>query len=45
VFSQVKQARGLRQMLMRGINKVRAEWSLVCPTLNLLKAHRASAAA
>jgi transposase len=41
---QVKQARGLRQFLLRGIEKVRAEWSLICLTHNLLKLHRATAA-
>ena len=45
VFGQIKQARGLRQFLMRGISKVRAEWSLMCATHNLLKLHRAAAAA
>ncbi|HSP18442.1 MAG TPA: IS1182 family transposase, partial [Myxococcaceae bacterium] len=35
VFGQVKQARGLRQFLLRGIEKVRAEWSLICLTHNL----------
>jgi transposase len=45
VFGQIKQARGLRQFLMRGISKVRAEWSLMCLTHNLLKLHWAAAAA
>lgn len=45
VFGQVKEARGLRQFLLRGIDKVRAEWSLICLTHNLLKLHRAAAAA
>jgi|APDOM4702015248_1054824.scaffolds.fasta_scaffold25802_1 transposase len=44
VFGQIKQARGLRQFLMRGISKVRAEWSLMCLTHNLLKLHGAAAA-
>ncbi len=30
VFGQIKQSRGLRQFLLRGIEKVRAEWSLIC---------------
>src|SRR5512133_3329271 len=42
VFGQIKQARGLRQFLLRGIEKVRAEWSLTCLTHNLLKLHRAA---
>jgi hypothetical protein len=41
VFGQVKQARGLRQFLLRGVEKARAEWSLICLTHNLLKLHRA----
>jgi Transposase DDE domain len=41
VFGQIKQARGFRQFLMRGIDKVRAEWAIVCTANNLLKlAHR-----
>ena len=42
-FGQIKQARGLRQFLLRGIDKVRAEWSLICLTHNLLKLHAAMA--
>ena len=37
VFGQIKQARGFRQFLLRGIEKVRAEWALVCPAHNLCK--------
>lgn len=37
VFGQIKQARGFRQFLMRGIEKVRAEWALVCTAHNLRK--------
>jgi transposase len=40
-FGQIKQARGLRQFLMRGLAKARAEWSLICLTHNLLKLHGA----
>jgi len=40
VFGQIKQARGFRQFLLRGITKVRAEWSLVCLTHNILKLYR-----
>jgi transposase len=40
VFGQIKQARGFRQFLLRGIDKVRGEWSLVCLTHNILKLHR-----
>jgi transposase/anti-sigma28 factor (negative regulator of flagellin synthesis) len=37
VFGQIKQARGFRQFLMRGVEKVRGEWALVCTAHNLLK--------
>jgi transposase len=40
VFGQIKQARGFRQFLLRGVEKVRGEWALVCTTHNLLKLHR-----
>ena len=41
VFGQIKQARGVRQYLLRGIEKVRAEWRLICLEHNLLKIWRA----
>ncbi len=41
-FGQIKQARGLRQFLMRGLANARAEWSLICLTHNLLKLHGAT---
>ena len=40
VIGQIKQARGFRQFLLRGVEKVRGEWSLVCTTHNILKLHR-----
>ena len=40
VFGQIKHARGFRQFLLRGIDKVRGEWSLVCMTHNVLKMYR-----
>jgi len=40
VFGQIKQARGFRQFLLRGFEKVQGEWSLVCTTHNILKLHR-----
>ena len=40
VFGQIKQARGFRQFLLRGLEKVRGEWSLVCLTHNILKLYR-----
>ena len=42
-FGQIKEARGFRRFLLRGMPKVRLEWSLVCTTHNLLKLFRASA--
>ena len=40
VFGQIKEARGFRRFLLRGIAKVRGEWSLISLTHNLLKLHR-----
>jgi transposase len=40
VFGQIKQGRGFRQFLLRGLEKVRGEWALVCTTHNLLKFHK-----
>jgi transposase len=40
VFGQVKQGRGFRQFLLRGLKKMRAEWRLVSLTHNLLKLWR-----
>lgn len=37
VFGQIKQARGFRQFLLRSIEKVRAEWALICTAHNLVK--------
>jgi transposase len=37
VFGQIKQARGFRQFLLRGLDKVKQEWLLVCTAHNLLK--------
>jgi transposase len=40
VIGQIKHARGFRQFLLRGFEKVRGEWSLVCTTHNILKLYR-----
>lgn len=40
VIGQIKQARGFRQFLLRGMEKVQGEWSLVCTTHNILKLYR-----
>lgn len=37
VFGQIKEARGFRRFSLRGLDKVRAEWQLVCLTHNVLK--------
>lgn len=41
VFGQIKQARGFRQFLLRGLAKVQGEWSLICTVHNLLKLAKA----
>lgn len=40
VFGQIKQARGFRQFLMRGLQKMQGEWQLICLCHNLLKVWR-----
>ena len=40
VFGQIKEARGFRRFLLRGLDKVRDEWNLVCATHNILKMWR-----
>lgn len=40
VFGQIKHARGLRQFLLRGLDKVRGEWAMLCTAHNLTKLHR-----
>jgi transposase len=40
VFGQIKEARGIRSFLLRGLGKVRAEWRLICLTHNILKLWR-----
>ena len=40
VFGQIKEGRGLRRFLLRGLKKIRGEWLLVCLTHNLLKIWR-----
>jgi transposase len=37
VFGQIKHARGFRQFLMRGIEKVTGEWAMLCTVHNILK--------
>ena len=40
VFRQIKQGRGFRQFLLRGLEKVNREWLLICAGHNLLKLFR-----
>ena len=40
VFGQIKQGRGFRQFLLRGLEKVQGEWSLIFTGHNLLKLFR-----
>jgi transposase len=40
VFGQIKSARGFRRFSLRGLEKIRSEWRLVCLTHNLLKIWR-----
>ena len=40
IFGQIKQARGFRQFLLRGMENMRGEWRLVCLTHNRLKLFR-----
>ena len=45
IFGQAKQGRGFRQFLLRGLQKMKSEWKLVCLTHNLLKLFRKTAQA
>jgi transposase len=40
VFGQIKEIRGFRRFSMRGQEKARAEWKLVCAAANILKLFR-----
>jgi transposase len=40
VFGQIKEQRGFRRFLLRGVARVTAEWKLICATHNLLKLYR-----
>ena len=41
VLGQIKQARGFRQFLRRGLRAVTEEWALICTSHNLLKLYGA----
>jgi len=40
VFGHIKQARSFRQFLLRGIDKVKGEWAMICTAHNLAKLTR-----
>jgi len=42
VFGQIKQARGFRQFLLRGVEAVCAEWAIICTVHNLTKLAKAA---
>ena len=42
VNGQIKEARGLRRFLLRGLEKIDGEWHLIAATHNLLKLFRHS---
>jgi hypothetical protein len=42
VFGQIKHARGFRQFLLRGREKVKAEWAMICTAHNILKLAKAA---
>jgi transposase len=42
VFGQIKAARGFRQFLLRGVEKVSAEWAMICTAHNILKLAKAA---
>ncbi len=42
-FGQIKEARGIRRFLLRGMEQARDEWNLICTTHNILKLFRSQA--
>lgn len=40
VFGQIREARGFRRFLLRGLSKARDEWAMVCTAHNIIKLHR-----
>jgi hypothetical protein len=40
VFAQIKEQRGFRRFLLRGLKRVIGEWRLICAAHNLLKLYR-----
>ncbi len=39
-FGQIKEGMGVNRMLLRGLEKVNAEWNLICSAFNLAKLYR-----
>ena len=44
VFGQIKEVRGFRSFMRRGLDACRSEWSLICATHNMLKLWRSGKA-
>ena len=42
VFGRIKEARGIRRFLLRGLASVHAEWLMICMTHNLLKLYKST---
>ena len=40
VFGMIKETLGYRRFLLRGLQKVKAEWAIICTAFNLLKLYR-----
>jgi hypothetical protein len=40
VFGLIKEQRGCRRFLLRGLTKVAAEWALLCAVTNLWRLYR-----
>ena len=45
VFGIIKEVMGFRRFLVRGLEKVQLEWTLVCLAYNLKRLHRLGAGA
>ena len=45
VFGQIKEARGFRRFLRRGLDNVQGEWALICTVHNLLELAKRTAPA
>jgi len=43
VFGMIKETLGYRRFLLRGLQKVKGEWGIICTAFNLLKLYRYAA--